>query len=160
MILATQVPVAAVAPHAASLQAAAAAAPPATQALQVQPAAPVAVGAYAPSTPGLGGAFAALMLVIALIVGLAWLFKRLPGGGFNQADGLRVVASIPLGSRERAAVVQVGGEQLLVGIGAGGVRTLHILPEPLPAGGRQAAGGQRQLPDFARLLARHMGKDS
>lgn len=158
MILATQVPVASLAPQAAALHAAAAA-PAATQAIQVQPAAPVAVGAYAPSTPGLGGAFAALLLVIALIVGLAWLFKRLPGGGFNQADGLRVVASIPLGSRERAAVVQVGGEQLLVGIGAGGIRTLHVLPEPLPAGGR-AAGAQKQLPDFARLLARRMGKDS
>ena len=38
--------------------------------------------------------------------------------------------------------------------------TPERLPEPLPAGGRQAAGGQRQLPDFARLLARRMGKDS
>lgn len=156
MILATQLPVAAVAPQAAALHAPSPA-PPATQAAQAQPAVPVAVGAYAPSTPGLGGAAAALVLVLALIVGLAWLLKRLPGGGLHQAEGLRVVASIPLGSRERAAVVQVGGEQLLVGIGTGGVRTLHVLPEPLPAAGATGSG-QRPLPDFARLLARRMGK--
>lgn len=158
MILPAQLPVATVAPQLAGLHAATLA-PPATQAAQAQPAVPLPVGTYAPSTPGLGGAAAALVLVLALIVGLAWLLKRLPGGGLHQADGLRVVASIALGSRERAAVVQVGGEQLLVGIGTGGVRTLHVLPEPLPAAGA-AGSGQRQLPDFARLLARRMGKDS
>lgn len=159
MILATQLPVAVVAPQAAVLQAASLQTASA-QAVQAPAPAPVAVGAYAPSTPGLGGAAAALVLVLALIAGLAWLLKRLPGGGLNQANGLRVVASIPLGSRERAAVVQVGGEQLLVGIGTGGVRTLHVLPEPLPAAGGAGAPGQRQLPDFAGLLARRMGKGS
>jgi len=127
---------------------------------QVQPASPVEVGAYAPSTPGLGGAAAALVLVLALVLGLAWVLKRLPGGGFRQADGLRVVATIALGSRERAAVVQVGGEQLLLGMGAGGVRTLHVLPEPLASGGGQQASSQRRMPDFGRLLAQRLGKDT
>lgn len=159
MILATHFSAAPAAAKAAAMQAAAP--PPAgLHAGQAQPAAPVAVGAYAPSTPGLGGATAALLLVLVLIVGLAWVLKRLPGSAFRQADGLRVVATIPLGSRERAAVVQVGGEQLLVGIGAGGIRTLHLLPEPLPTGERSQASSQRRIPDFRQLLAQRLRKDS
>src|SRR5690606_25653205 len=80
--------------------------------------------------PGLFGAFFALLLVLGLILGLAWLLKRLPGSGLRQADGLRVVASVQLGVKERAVVVEVGGRQLLLGVATGGVNLLHELPGP------------------------------
>ncbi len=121
--------------------------------------APMAIGAHAPQTPGLGGAFFALVLVLGLILGLAWVLKRLPGSGLRAADGLRVVASIPLGAKERAAVVQVGDEQLLLGIGPGGVRTLHLLPTPLPEPAAAAMPSLRGLPDFKQLLAQRLRKD-
>ncbi len=126
----------------------------------VAPSTPVQIGAHAPQAPGLGGAFLALVLVLGLILGLAWLLKRLPGSGFRQADGLRVVASIPLGAKERAAVVQVGGEQLLLGIGAGGVRTLHVLPQPLPEPAPVQMPTLKTLPDFKQLLAQRLRKDT
>ena len=63
--------------------------------------------AHAPSSPGLAGAFFALLLVLGLILGLAWMLRRLPGAGFRPADGLRVVASLQLGAKERAVVVEV-----------------------------------------------------
>ena len=124
------------------------------------PAKPVAIGAHAPQSPGLGGAVIALLLVVGLILGLAWVLKRMPGSSFRQAEGLRVVANIPLGARERAAVVQVGGEQLLIGIGAGGVRTLHLLPEHLPEATPARLPSLKQLPDFKQLLAQRLRKDS
>lgn len=128
--------------------------------LTLQPATPVQIGAHAPQSPGLGGAFLALLLVLGLIVGLGWLLKRLPGSGFRQAEGLRVVASINLGAKERAAVVQVGGEQLLLGIGAGGVRTLHVLPQPLPDAPTPQLPSLKTLPDFKQLLAQRLRKDT
>ncbi|WP_394005223.1 flagellar biosynthetic protein FliO [Luteimonas sp. WGS1318] len=128
--------------------------------LTIQPATPVQIGAHAPQGPGLGGAFFALLLVLGLILGLAWLLKRLPGSGFRQADGLRVIASINLGAKERAAVVQVGGEQLLLGIGAGGVRTLHVLPQPLPEAAPAQMPTLKNLPDFKQLLAQRLRKDT
>nr|WP_255699652.1 flagellar biosynthetic protein FliO [Luteimonas sp. Y-2-2-4F] len=140
--------------------AAAVQAPPApVRAETVRPAS-APVGAHAPQAPGLGGAFVALVLVLGLILGLAWLLKRLPGGGFRQADGLRVVASIPLGAKERAAVVQVGDEQLLLGIGAGGVRTLHRLPRPLPESPPVQLPSLQRLPDFRQLLAQRLRRDA
>jgi flagellar protein FliO/FliZ len=94
----------------------------------------------------------ALVFVLGLIFALAWLAKRMPGvaGGSNRA--LRVVASLSLGPREKVVVVDVGGRQLLLGVGAGGTRTLHTLDAPLPEAERPAT------PPFAQLLAQHFGK--
>jgi len=105
------------------------------------------------STAGsVAGSLFALLLVLGLILGMAWLAKRLPGAARGGAanSALRVVASVPLGQRERAVVVDVGGTQLLLGVGPGGTRTLHTLAQPLP----QADAP----PAFAQLLSQHFGK--
>lgn len=101
----------------------------------------------------LGGTLFALVLVVGLILALGWLLKRMPG--FNRGaggNGLRVVASLPVGVRERVVVVDVNGTQLLLGVGSGGVRTLHVLDAPLPL------DNATQTPQFAQLLAQHFGK--
>ena len=119
-----------------------------------QAAAPAAAG------PGLVGGVFALLLVLGLILGLGWLLKRLPGAGFRQAEGLRVVASITLGARERAVVVQVGDQQLLLGVAAGAVTTLHTLPQPLAETPPPQLPNLKKLPDFAQMLAQRLRKDS
>lgn len=107
-----------------------------------------------PSNAGsIGGALFALVMVIGLILALGWIAKRMPG--FRGASGnaaLRVVGSLTLGPRERVVVVAVGNTQLLLGVGAGGTRTLHTLTEPLPV------PDQGNSPAFAQLLAQHFGK--
>ncbi|MBO9829661.1 flagellar biosynthetic protein FliO [Xanthomonas sp. A2111] len=120
------------------------------------------VGSAAPSAPSLVGAVFALLLVLGLILGMAWVLKRLPGSGFRPAQGLRVVASLAVGAKERVVVVEVNGEQLLLGVSPGGVRTLHQLPEPLPqapAPTLPSIKPFKQLPDFAQLLAQKLRKD-
>ncbi len=110
------------------------------------------VGNAAPSPPGLLGAVFALLLVLGLIIGLAWLLKRMPGSGFRPADGLRVVASLTVGTKERVVVVDVNGEQLLLGVSPGGVRALHTLATPMPETPSARLPDLKQLPDFAQLL--------
>jgi flagellar protein FliO/FliZ len=103
----------------------------------------------------IGGAVFSLLLVIGLILGLGWLAKRMPG--MNRGAGssqLRIVASVALGPRDRAVVLDVGGQQLLVGVGQGGVRTLHTLEHPLPVVESTAPSA------FAQVLAQHFGKKS
>jgi flagellar protein FliO/FliZ len=102
----------------------------------------------------LGGAVLALVLVVGLILGLAWLARRIPGLGGTGAGhpGLRIVGALALGPRDRLVVVDVGGTQLLLGVGAGGTRTLHTLDQPLPE------TPARATPAFAQLLAQHLGK--
>ena len=117
----------------------------------------IPVGQHAPTTPSLFGAVFALLLVLALIVGLGWLLKRLPGSGFRPSEGLKLVTSLNVGARERLVVVEVNGQQLLLGVTAGGINTLHVLPEPLPA---TPPPNLKHLPNFAQVLAQKLRKDS
>lgn len=115
---------------------------------------PRPVPEHPPGAAGaIGGTVFALLLVLGLIFALAWLARRLPNlAGGTGHPALRVIASLPLGARERVVVVDVGGTQLLLGVGASGTRTLHRLERPLPV-----PEPQRPSP-FAQLLAQHFGK--
>ena len=108
----------------------------------------------APATAGsIGSAVLALVMVIGLILALGWLAKRMPGfRGASATSALRVVGSLALSPRERLVVVAVGDTQLVLGVGAGGTRTLHTLSEPLPVAEHAAT------PAFAQLLSQHFGK--
>jgi flagellar protein FliO/FliZ len=71
-----------------------------------------------------------LLLVLAIIIGGAWLVKRyaqLPMGGKGI---VRVVGGASVGTRERVVVVEVENQRLLLGVAPGQVRTLHILQGP------------------------------
>ena len=74
---------------------------------------------------------ASLLVVIGTIVVLGWLYSRskLFGGPANAA--ISIVASRALGSKERLMVVEVGGKQLLVGMTATQVQTLHVFDAPV-----------------------------
>ena len=110
------------------------------------------VGQHAAAAPSLFGAVLALLAVLALVIGLGWLLKRMPGSGFRQNDQLRLVASTAVGAKERLVVVEVAGQQLLLGVTAGGITRLHTLPEPLPA------APAPQLPRFAEMFSEMLAK--
>ncbi|MBY6186871.1 flagellar biosynthetic protein FliO [Marinobacter hydrocarbonoclasticus] len=87
---------------------------------------------------------ASLLGVVALIVVLAVLARRfnLP----NTVGGpLKTVAMMPVGTKERVAVIQVGEQQYLVGITAQNITLLDKLEQPLETA---------QGPQFASVLAR------
>lgn len=121
-----------------------AAAPAAAKAVQV--------GQAVPQTAGLGGTLLALGLVVGLILVLAWVLKKLPGAGLKPLPGLRVVASLAVGPRERVVLVDCGGQQLLLGVTQHGVTLLHTLAEPILDAPSQAG--------FAELLARLKSRDA
>lgn len=117
------------------------------------------VGQHAASAPGLFGAVLALLAVLALVVGLGWLLKRLPGSGFRPADGMKLVASLSVGAKERVVVVEVNGQQLLLGVTAGSINALHTLSEPLPPPAPGRVPDLKNLPNFAQLLQQRLRKD-
>ncbi len=79
----------------------------------------------------LAATFGSLVLVIALILFLAWLIKRLQAPALGNQKGLKIVTQIPVGTKERIAVVQVGEEQFLVGITAQSIQLISKLDSPL-----------------------------
>lgn len=69
-----------------------------------------------------------LVLVLGVLLGLAWLVKRFMGApGLGGKGQVRVIGGASLGPRERAVLVEVSGERLLLGVAPGQVRTLHVL---------------------------------
>ncbi|MGE8212602.1 MAG: FliO/MopB family protein, partial [Stenotrophomonas sp.] len=69
-------------------------------------------------------------------------------------------ASLNIGAKERVVVVDVNGQQLLLGVTAGGISNLHQLPEPLPQTPPPALPHLKQLPNFAQLLQQKLRKDA
>lgn len=72
-----------------------------------------------------------LLMVIAVILGLAWLLRRFGQGGFTSQQHMKVVASLAVGARERVVVVDVAGQQLLLGVTPQQIRTLHVFESPV-----------------------------
>ncbi len=71
-----------------------------------------------------------LALVLLVIFGLGWLLRRvsvLPG----QHPKLKIVASLALSNRERVVLVQVGDEQVLLGVAQGQVSLIKSFDEPV-----------------------------
>ena len=95
-------------------------------------------------------ALGGLALVLAVILGAAWLLKRVQPARFAGSRMLRMVAQLGVGTRERIVVVEIGEQWLVLGVTASSIRTLHTTPRlageapPVPA---------EKLP-FAQWLAR------
>lgn len=70
--------------------------------------------------------FVVLVVVVAVMIGLAFFAKRSNLIGSNH-DDLKVIASLPLGQHEKAVVIKLGEEQMLLGVSSGNVRLLQKL---------------------------------
>ncbi|MGY0614012.1 flagellar biosynthetic protein FliO [Vibrio sp. FJH11] len=85
----------------------------------------------APTNLDFATTLGSLVLVIGVILLLAWLLKRMKVPALGQQKGLRIVSQLPVGPKERIAVVHVGEEQFLVGITSQSIQTLAKLEKPL-----------------------------
>jgi flagellar protein FliO/FliZ len=126
--------------------------------------APSVAATTAPSgIASLGQVTLALGLVLAMIFVAAWLMRRLRGFGKTATGALEVIADLPVGQKERAVLIRVGTQQVLIGVAPGRVTTLHVLDEPVsvtpPASGPTGpAGPSIERPTFKSLLMKSLGK--
>jgi flagellar protein FliO/FliZ len=108
---------------------------------------------------GIGQVTFALLLVLAAVFGVAWMLKRLRAVTGAGANGIEVLAQTSLGSKERAVIVRVGDERLLLGVASGQVTLLKSLPAQAPvANTPSGATITFQKPNFAALLKKSLGR--
>ena len=74
------------------------------------------------------GSFA---LVIFLLVLVLFLVKRFTTVSPKTSGSIQVLSSVALGQKERVVLLQVGVEQVLVGVTPGAIGLLHTLSEPV-----------------------------
>ncbi|NNN46573.1 flagellar biosynthetic protein FliO [Vibrio sp. 2-2(8)] len=75
--------------------------------------------------------FGSLLFVIALILFLAWVLKRMRVPTFGNQKGLSIVRQLPVGTKERIVIVQAGEEQFLVGVTSQSVQLIAKLDASL-----------------------------
>lgn len=102
----------------------------------------------------LGQMLLGLLLVIGLIFLLAWLLRRVQRMGPSGGQVIKLLASQSLGPRDRLVLVQVGAEQVLLGLSAGRITPLHVLKEPVHMPDTEPASTE-----FAQRLMELLGKD-
>ena len=101
-----------------------------------------------------------LLLVLAAVFAAAWVVRRLRGFGKFGANAIQVVADTALGTKERAVLIQVGNQQLLLGVTSTQVNLLHVLAEPIanPRAVAASVNSDAQIrPEFKAILKRSLG---
>ena len=126
--------------------------------LAAEPPASVTAVAAPMVSSGVGGQLTqlvlGLLLVLGLIFALAWLLRRVQQTGPRQGQLIELISSRALGARDRLVLVQVGNEQILLGLTPGRITPLHVLKEPV----RVPSATQSATPEFARRLMEVLGQ--
>ncbi|PSW19535.1 flagellar biosynthetic protein FliO [Photobacterium sanctipauli] len=115
---------------------------------------PLPAAAAAAPELNIATTLASLVLVVTVILFLAWLLKRMKFPGVQSGDAsLRILRQLPVGQRERIVLLQVGDEQMLVGVTQQNISLLGKLEQPIAMD--EVSGGQ----DFANQLGKLLKKD-
>lgn len=123
-------------------------------------ASPFAAAAHTAAPTGAGSLASvtfALLLVLAAIFAVAWVARRVRGIGNRVGNAIDVLADVPLGPKERAVLLKVGTEQVLIGVAPGRVSALHVLREPVEVA-KAATATAPASTSFSALLKRSLGK--
>jgi flagellar protein FliO/FliZ len=96
-----------------------------------QPASPLSVGSLTQLT-------LSLMAIVALILAISWVLKRMKLAGPRGSGELAVLEELSVGPRDRIMLIRVGESQVLVGVGAGGLVPLTPLAVPIVLKGSAA----------------------
>ncbi|MCE0494530.1 flagellar biosynthetic protein FliO [Vibrio salinus] len=103
-------------------------------------------------------AFGSLIFVIALILFLAWLMKRMRIPALGRDKDFAVIRQIPLGARERLMVVKAGEEQFVVGMTPQSIQLISRLETPL-SDESEMASGKMLSSSFAKQLNQLLKKN-
>ncbi len=82
----------------------------------------------------------AIVLSLAFVIALAWgglyLMRRFQDGSFGKLVGqqdtrnLRFIRALPIGPRERLVLIEIEGEEMLLGVTAHSISRLREWPAP------------------------------
>lgn len=108
-----------------------------------------------------------LLVVLGTLFALAWFARRMRVLRAGNGPRIEILSETALGPKERAVLLQVEGQRVLVGVGAGQVSALHVLPPGPPAGEAATASAPALAPvpaapagppSFRDLLMKGLGR--
>lgn len=109
------------------------------------------------------GAMMEMLLWLGVVIGFillcAWGLRRFSGGVMAPTGVIKVRSVISVGNRERVALLEVGDQQLLIGVCASQINTLHVFDEPVVPLSKASEGTKRVSSEFATKLQGLLNKD-
>ncbi|WP_426700476.1 FliO/MopB family protein [Rhodanobacter sp. Col0626] len=95
-----------------------------------------------------------LLGIIGLILAAGWLTRRMQRRHGVAGRRIRCVETFAVGARDRLLLLDADGKRLLIGMGPGGMRTLHVY-DGVPVEPAVATPSEiPPMPVFGELLAR------
>jgi flagellar protein FliO/FliZ len=104
--------------------------------------------------------FMGLAVIIVLILALGWIVRRFSQGGIFTQSSIKVVAALPMGTRERLVVVDIAGQQILLGVTATQINKLHVFDEPVIDVSQSAAHSEFGRKLFSVMQQKATGNSS
>ncbi len=98
-----------------------------------------------------------LIFILLLIFSMAWFMRKMGYSNISGQENLKILATLNLGQKEKIVLLQVGKQedrqQLVLGITASQINTLHVLKEPIEAD----TDGMTPEQGFAAKLTESLG---
>ena len=107
-----------------------------------------------------------LKLVVALVITMGLFFamvivmKKMQLGTGRGNNLISVLAAVPLGGKEKLFLIEVGGEQIVVGTSPGQVTRIHVLKDSIVIAGTSDNPAVQARPPFADILRSLRGGQS
>lgn len=104
-----------------------------------------------------------LVAVVAIILGLAWMTRRMQFMRGAAGNELRVRSTLAVGLKERVVIIEAAGRQYLIGVAPGQVRLLEALGElahepSTDVAPRDGATPENPPPNFGEAFAIQLNK--
>lgn len=94
-----------------------------------------------------------LLLVLAAVVVVAWVLKRINQPLQGAGNALKVISGVAVGQRERIVLVEVNDTWLVVGVAPGQVNALHTMPKgQLPTTPRMQNGDDNKFQGWLKQM--------
>jgi flagellar protein FliO/FliZ len=94
-----------------------------------------------------------LLLVLAAVVLVGWILKRINLPQQGAGSILKVISGVAVGQRERVVLVEVNDTWLIVGVAPGQVNALHTMPKgTLPSASNNATGDDSKFQGWLKLM--------
>lgn len=100
----------------------------------------------------------ALLLVIAAVFLVSLVLRHLQTKSNVAGKNLKVLQALSVGTKDRVLLVQVGVDQILLGIGTSGIRHLHTLSESIELTDVQIPENGESARSFANTIRAIAGK--
>lgn len=94
----------------------------------------------------------ALILVIAAVFLVSMVLRHLQQRSTGGGSHLKVIQALSVGTKDRVLLVQVGVDQILMGVSAAGISHIHTLTEPVNPQELDSSAGNKSFATTIRSL--------